>query len=270
MRNYSRILFLFCFLSVLSVVGYSQQINQLDGKGKKTGLWETKYANDSIKSKGYYKDGKAVGLWTYYYDSGELMAYMEHLTDGVTCNFKLFDPTGPRIAEGLYLNGKKDGEWHYYGIDSSKVMDETYIKGLKTGEEKVYYPKTGKLFQTTNYKDGKKNGWWKQFYPDGILKTDGTYANDTLNGKSTYYHTNGKKNLEGNNIRGLRDGEFFVWDDKGKLIETLHYKMGILDEKDLKRHLEPDYQKTYPEDVIYQGGFEQYNPNYGGGGGGGY
>lgn len=243
----------------------AQEINQKDSKGLKTGLWKTRYSNDTLKSEGYYKAGKPIGLWKYYYDTGELMAYMEHLTDGITSNFKLFDPSGPRIAEGLYVNGKKDGTWYYYGIDSSKVSEEVYSKGVKNGEEKVYYPKTGKLFQTTKFVNGKKEGWWKQFYADGFLKTDGTHVNDTLSGKVIYYHPNGKKNLEGNYVNGLRHGEFYVYDEKGKQVEVLHYKMGKLDEKDLKRHMEGDIKVTLPEDVIYQGGYEHLNPNGNGG-----
>src|SRR5687767_6803920 len=102
---------LFLLITVSAI--NAQQINQKDSNGKKTGLWKIKYENDSLKSVGYYKAGKPIGLWTYYYDSGELMAYMEYLTDGITSNFKLFDITGPRIAEGLYVKGKKNGPWYY-------------------------------------------------------------------------------------------------------------------------------------------------------------
>ncbi len=265
-----RSVFLLSFLWLATMVCHGQPTNQKDANGKKTGLWQTKWPNDSLKSEGYYKAGKAIGLWKYWYETGEIMAWMEHLTDGITSNFKLFDPSGPRIAEGLYEKGKKNGTWHYYGVDSSKVSEETYIKGVKTGEEKVFYPKTGKLFQTTYFADGKKEGLWKQFYADGFLKTDGNHKNDTLVGKVIYYHPNGKKNLEGNYVKGLRHGEFFVYDENGKLAETLHYKMGKLDEKDLKRHLNGEIKVTFPEDVIYQGGYEWLNPNGNGGGGGGY
>jgi len=259
---------IFLFACSISIIGFGQPINQKDSNGKKTGLWKTKYENDSIKSVGYYKAGKAVGLWSYYYDTGELMAYMEHLTDGITINFKLFDPSGPRIAEGLYVNNKKDGPWMYYGVDSSKVFDEVYSNGVKTGEERVYYPKTGALYQATQYKNGKKNGYWKQFYSNGILKTDAHFVNDTLQGKTIYFHESGKKQMEGVYVNALRHGEFYIYDESGKLIDTLHYKNGVLDEKDQLRLMKKDDQsKTYPEDILYQGGYEQYNPNNKGDGG---
>lgn len=261
MNTYSRIVVFIIVFCTLIEFGYAQDINQNDSKGLKTGHWQIKYSNDSLKSDGYYKAGKPIGLWKYFYDTGELMAYMEYLTDGITSNFKLFDVSGPRIAEGLYIKGKKDAQWHYYGIDSSKVGEETYIKGVKTGEEKIYYPGSGKLFQSTIFTNDKKNGWYKQFYQDAVIKTDGNFVNDTLVGKVTYYHPNGKKNLEGIYVKGLRDGEFYVYDEKGKLAETLHYKMGKLDEKDELRHLNGEIKVVYPEDVIYQGGYEHLNPN---------
>src|SRR5688572_18052539 len=262
MHTSIRYILTFSIICFIPLMGFSQPINQKDGNGKKTGLWKNKYENDSLKSTGYYKAGKPIGLWTYYYDTGQLMAYMEHLTDGITINFKLFDPSGPRIAEGLYINNKKDGKWLYYSVDSSKVFDEVYIKGVKEGEERVYYPGTGALFQATLYSKGKKNGYWKQFYSNGILKTDAHFINDTLQGKTIYYHETGKKQMEGVYVDALRDGEFFIYDESGKLIDTLHYKKGKLDEKDQLRLMKKDDQsKTYPEDVIYQGGYEQYNPN---------
>jgi antitoxin component YwqK of YwqJK toxin-antitoxin module len=267
MQTFIRYTFLLFLAGSLMTKSFSQAINQKDSNGKKTGLWKTYYANDSVKSKGFYKADKAIGLWEYYYDTGQLMAYMEHLTDGITINFKLFDPSGPRIGEGLYVNKKKEGKWLYYSIDSSKVFDEVYVKGLKEGEERVYYPKTGSLFQATLYKGNKKNGYWKQFYPNGVLKTDATFINDTLQGKAIYYHETGKKQMEGKYVNALRDGEFFIYDEQGKLIDTLHYKKGILDEKDKLRLMKKDdNSKTYPEDIIYQGGYEQYNPNNGNGG----
>lgn len=262
--RYSTLLLAGLFLGVYS---YGQTINQKDSNGKKTGLWKNKYANDTLKSEGYYKAGKAIGLWTYYYETGELMAYMEHLTDGITANFKLFDPSGPRIAEGLYVKNKKDGKWLYYSVDSSKVFDEVYVNGVKEGEERVYYPQTGALFQVNLYKGGKKNGYWKQFYPNGVLKTDATFKNDTLQGKAIYYHETGKKQMEGTYVNALREGEFYIYDQNGKLIDTLHYKKGVLDEQDKLRLMKKDDQsKTYPEDIIYQGGYEQYNPNNNNGG----
>jgi antitoxin component YwqK of YwqJK toxin-antitoxin module len=266
MKIFMKSIYTVLIIFAVSAVTFGQQVNQKDSNGKKNGLWQVKYENDTLKSEGYYKAGKPIGLWKYFYETGQLMAFMEYLTDGVTSNFKLFDESGPRIAEGIYVNGKKDGPWYYYGIDSSKVCDEVYKNGMKNGEEKVYYPKTGKLFQSTNFSNGKKYGWWKQFYNDGIVKTDGTYKNDTLQGKVVYNYPNGKKNLEGNYVNGLREGEFFVYDEKGKLTETLHYKKGILDEKDLKRHMEGENKTTYPEDIIYQGGYEMYNPGSNGGG----
>lgn len=265
-----RSVLLLLLLLVPVAVSNAQTINQKDSKGLKTGHWQNRYPNDTLKSEGYYSAGKTIGTWKYYYETGELMAIMEFLTDG-TSNFKLFDASGPRIAEGLYNNGKKNGTWYYYGIDSSKVMDIVYSNGLKNGEEKVYFPKTGKLYQTTIFVKDKKEGTYKLFFDNGLLKTNGGFKDDKLDGKVIYYFPNGRKNMEGTYIKGLRDGEFYVYEESsGKLIETLHYKMGVLDEADQKRHNEAPIKKTYPEDAIYQGGYEQFNPHGGGENNGGY
>lgn len=244
----------FCFQS-----SWSQNINQKDSKGKKTGLWVNKYENDTVKSTGYYKDGKQIGLWKFYYEDGSLRAYLEHLSDGKTSNFKLFE-LGVRIAEGLYLNGKKDGKWYYYDKDSVKIKEEVYKNGIKDGLETTFYLGSGKVFQSCTFKNGKKEGPFKQFFESGILKSDMSYTNDTVVGKVIYYHHTGKKLMEGSYYQGVRNGDFFMYDEQGKLTETIHYKMGKMDEAALKRRMSGEIKTVIPEDVIYED-FPGTNPN---------
>jgi len=240
------------WFSVLSIA--AQALNQTDAKGKKQGIWQYKWEETGqLKSEGAYKDGKKVGVWKYYYESGELLVLKEFLEDGITSNLKMYDISGYKIAEGLYVKDKREGTWYYYGADSLKIGEEIYKNGVKNGLEKTFYRGTGKLYQQVMFVNGKKEGIYKQYFESGVLKRDATYKNDTLEGKVMYYHPNTKKLMEGTYVKGLRNGEFNYYDESGKLIETLHYRMGKLREDDYKRHLSGEIKVTYPEDIIYEG-----------------
>ena len=42
-------------------------INRVDAKGQKQGLWKKYYSNDTLFSKGIYKDGKHTGTFLTFY-----------------------------------------------------------------------------------------------------------------------------------------------------------------------------------------------------------
>lgn len=240
---------------------WAQPINQKDSKGLKQGEWIEYYdqAKTQIKSKGVYKNNKRVGVWFFYYETGEVFMEVEYLTDGITTNLKMYDPDKTKTAEGIYVKGKKEGTWYYYGKDSVKLREEPYKNGLLDGIVKTFY-RSGKTFEILTYLKGKREGPWKQFYESGVLKTDGTYKNDTLDGKITYYHSNAKKQMEGTYVKGLRQGVFTIYEDNGKVKETLRYDKGFLHPDDEKRHLVKEPKEVFPESIIYKGGFEGLMP----------
>ncbi|MCX7744118.1 MAG: toxin-antitoxin system YwqK family antitoxin [Flavobacteriales bacterium] len=240
---------------------WAQPINQKDSKGLKQGEWIEYYdqAKTQIKSKGVYKNNKRVGVWFFYYETGEVFLEVEYLTDGITTNLKMYDPDKTKTAEGIYVKGKKEGIWYYYGKDSVKLREEPYKNGLLDGIVKTFY-RSGKTFEIITYLKGKREGPWKQFYESGVLKTDGTFKNDTLDGKITYYHSNSKKLMEGTYAKGLRQGVFTIYEDNGKVKETLRYDKGFLHPDDEKRHLVKEPKEVFPESIIYKGGFEGLMP----------
>lgn len=266
-------LLLFTFVSIVSTMRklialsiflyfslhLSAQINQKDNKGQKQGEWKEYYQDTILKSKGVYKNGKRVGVWHFYYETGEVFMEVEYLTDGITTNMKMFDPNGMKTAEGIYVKAKKEGTWYYYATDSTKLREETYKNSLLDGLIKTYY-RSGKLFEQIAYVRGKKEGIWKQYFESGVLKVDGTYKNDTLDGKIIYYHPNTKKMLEGLYKRGLREGTFTIYEENGKVKDTYRYNNGIMHPDDRKKKINGDIKEVFPESIIYQDGYENLAP----------
>ena len=77
--------------------------------GKREGLWSSYYDEGQLSSKGNYKNGYSDGPWFHYYSNGQLQ------------------------IKGNYKDGKKEGPWVYYGFDGT--VDEkrtgTYKNGVK-------------------------------------------------------------------------------------------------------------------------------------------
>ena len=67
---------LLLFLPFLSV----SQVNQKDAKGQKQGVWNKKYpGSNTFIYKGQFKDDKAIGEFTYYYESGKIKSIIKHI-----------------------------------------------------------------------------------------------------------------------------------------------------------------------------------------------
>jgi antitoxin component YwqK of YwqJK toxin-antitoxin module len=240
-----------------------QGLNQKDGKGLRQGMWQNTYSSGSVKSEGLYRNDKPVGLWKYFYETGEKMALLEYLADGITQNFKLYHQSGSKAAEGLYVKGKKNGTWYYYAEDSVLIAEENYKNGLKDGLQKTFY-RSGKLYEQIMFVNGRKEGIWKQYFESGIMKLDASYRSDTLQGKTVYYHMTGKKQLEGTYLNGLRNGPFYMFDETGKQTDVITYYDGQMSKEDRKRFLTGEIKVRIPEDVIYKD-FEFAKPSGQGG-----
>ena len=90
-------------------------VGAYDDNGERTGLWEA-YSNKGkgyITSKGYYKNGKRVGHWIYYYSNGYKSAEGK-LTGKLDPKYKYekWLKTGTWIRYGEY-SGKKNAEYYY-------------------------------------------------------------------------------------------------------------------------------------------------------------
>ncbi len=60
----------------------------------------------------------------------------------------------------------------------------------------------GQLYIEITYKDGIRNGLYKKYYKSGIVEQ------------------------EGNNLNDSRDGIWKIYDEGGKLIKEIEYKLG--------------------------------------------
>lgn len=184
--------FLILFVSGISIA--QEKINQLDGQGKRTGVWKKYYDNKNIRYEGQFEAGKEIGIFKYY---GELNSKYPNIvktfsaaSDSAKVNF--FYDDGKLQSIGSMSGTNRVGKWIYYNTDGKTIVsEENYEKGLLNGLATTYFAPE-KIAEVLTYKNGKLHGNVLRYSSEGILLDDLQYQNGKLNGLAKYYNVAGK------------------------------------------------------------------------------
>lgn len=152
------------------------KINQVDGNGRKQGFWV--YLGKDQPEKGHPDEGKiAEGTFLNDRRNGHWIMYYD---DGVT----------PR-TEGVFVNNRPNGKYikyHPNGVirEEGIYNQRSYIDTLKRFND------SGVLIYEGNYDEhGKEIGTVKYFYDNGELEFIYEAQHGVPNGKATRYWPNG-------------------------------------------------------------------------------
>ncbi len=223
------IVFLVIFISGNRMNLNAQELNRIDSKGQKQGKWVKEYSNGAIRYEGTFKDNRPIGKFKYYYPNGKLKAVTLYGNDGRTAYAKTFQLNGRMLAEGKYIDRKRDSTWRFYSdTDSTLISEITYKNGVLDGKKIIWFPENGKPSKIIEYKNGKKNGQLQEFYTDGKPARLETYRNDTLNGPFKVWFPEGRLQIEGSYKNGYQDSVWKTYDKNGKLIKRETYSKGFL------------------------------------------
>jgi antitoxin component YwqK of YwqJK toxin-antitoxin module len=208
---------------------FAQQINQTDVQGRKQGHWEKTYSNGAIRYKGQFKDNHPYGEFRYYFPTGHVSAISVYSDNGTVAHTKTFHLNGKPMAEGKFVNRKKDSTWNFFSdVDGKLVAKEDYLNDKKNGKAIVYYASSGKPAEITHYKNGVKDGEWVKYFPDDSVYIRGYYKNDTLEGLYKVYGIDGHIEIEGNYLKGTQNGTWITYDSTGKVLYKQLFKRGAL------------------------------------------
>ncbi len=228
------------------------QLNQTDAKGKKQGAWQKKYPDGkNVLYKGQFVDDQAVGVFTYYYQSGKIQSLIEHIPNSnqrayVTVYFE----DGAVLSKGMFKNQLKDSIWTNYTSYGALSSSENYKLNKLNGEKIILYT-SGQLennkyipFSITNYVDDLENGLYSEFFSTGKLKTKGSYNKGLKEGEWIVYHPNGQLEKKVNYVNGLENSWVYVYDKNGvKLYEAFYQNGTILRGKELELFLKKSSNK---------------------------
>lgn len=180
--------FLVIFLISVSTI-FSQDINKLDIKGLKHGLWKGTYeASKRPRYEGTFDHGKEIGIFKFYDDTKAktIIATREFNPTNNSCYTIFYNQKNNKVSEGKLVNKLYEGEWKYYHEDSPLIMTaEFYAKGKLNGIRKVFY-NSEKIAEETTYKNGVKEGSYKKFAENGIVLEESIYKNDLYEGLAIF------------------------------------------------------------------------------------
>ena len=205
-------IFIFSFLSLITVAVSAQDFNQTDANGLKQGKWKKSYSNDRVRYQGQFKDDKPYGLFQYYYDNGKLQATNNHIGDGTVANH-VYHKNGKIKAKGIFREQKKDSLWQYFNDKELLVLEETYMLDTLHGTQKTYYE---------NRQLGEK------FFDNGKPWVSANYVEGNLDGKFVMYKEDGKRKIQGTYALGIRTGVWLNFNENGSVYTQDVYKNGVL------------------------------------------
>ena len=243
-----RIWIAWLFLTLFGVL-YGQTKNQRDAVGRKQGFWEAVDSKGKLVYSGYFEDDKPVGEMKRYHPTGEVRVIMNYDRNSTKAFARFFWQNGELAAQGNYIDTKRDSVWLYYSYHAKRVsLRVEYTAGKRNGKEQNFYP-NGNISEETIWKNDLKNGAWTQYFENGQVKSTATYINDKLEGMFMVYFPNGKKRIEGAYENDAPDGEWKRYDEKAKLVSTIHYAHGIITNMDEVEAAEQELFKKAMEQV---------------------
>lgn len=208
--------------------GYSQEINQFDENGERTGVWKKYYPNEHLRYEGAFKNGQEIGVFKFYsMNSSEKPIVVKTFNEKYKeAKVQFYTKKGVIESEGMMLAKNRIGKWLYYHTDGKLIMiEENYKNGKLDGDYKLFY-KNAQLTKFAHYKNGKLNGNSKQYTTAGVLIEDLNYVNGELHGDAVYYETIGSVKQKGAYENDLKIGEWEIYQN-GKLSKTTVIKAPI-------------------------------------------
>ncbi len=191
--------------------------NTMDASGKKQGKWKKLDEKGTCIYVGQFKDDKPFGIFTYFDTDGKKMTEMNFVKGDQIAYGKMYSVTGKLQAQGKYVNQQKDSIWTFFTEDGLLLSQEKYKNGKKDGKSVTYYPGTKQMAEMKFFKQGLEDSVWTEYYEDGKKKAEGTYKLGNYNGRAVWYFEDGKINIIGNYVNGLKDGNWvYYWNNPNK------------------------------------------------------
>jgi len=228
--------------------------------GKKQGVFREYDSVGNLKTSYTYKNdiktgeglldtlGNKDGVWTYFYDSGELQVKGFYISGIRDKEWIFYYKNGAIQQKGIYSLGKPQGTWKWWYHNKQLLREETYRKGKEDGTvieydslgviitqgEFVDGLREGKWLYSMNdyteegeFRDNERHGIWLYKYKDGTIAFEGEYVNGLPVEKHKYYYPTGQLQWVGKYRNGLKDGEWTKFNEDGTQDLIIEYKLGL-------------------------------------------
>lgn len=221
------------------------------------------FSGDAIAEEAYYTDNKKQGLRKQFYPDGKIkteISFEDNIPKGES---RTYFANGNISEIGTWKNGSWDGVYRYFYEDGTLSYEWNFVNGKREGEQKYYWP-NGKLNYIGRWENGAEKGVVKEFNDNGLLVAERNFNEGKLEESSSKYYSTpipdptiaapvtkspeatkgeievftGKGYYKINNKNGqvakegyfnsgqLVDGKQFHYSNDGKLVRTIIYKEG--------------------------------------------
>jgi len=214
---------------------------EFDGKAHGPSvIYSLAWDDNAVIERGQYAAGKRSGMWVRsgMHEGISKGAYVNGLRDGP------WHYEGPRYSEdGVYRNGKREGRWT---VTNDAAEDEvtgfdTYADGQLNGPQERTMG--GKLLTRGSYVNGSRQGPW--ITGEG----SGAYANDVRDGPWTLSYKDGDvaTTLHATFVQGKKPGAVTAYYASGAPRLRDRYNMDVLDGERIRyaAHGAVLYKATY-------------------------
>ncbi len=210
--------FLIALVSLNSI--FAQELNKLNDKGQKNGLWKGHYEQSNRpRYEGNFSNGKETGIFKFFDDTkaGTLIATREFATKDNSCYTIFYNQQNFKVSEGKVLNKVFEGEWKYYHENSTSIMTKEYYTKGKLENKRIVYFKDGIIAEEADYSNDQRNGIYKKFSEKGILLEETNYIKGQFHGQATFRDPENNIVAEGKFKDGKKVG---IWKfyEMGKLV----------------------------------------------------
>lgn len=135
------------------------------------------------------------------------------------------DVDGLVIEQGMVENGLKAGTWAKFFPRNGKVMEIWNYAAGKLNGMHILLNNSGRVDMYETYIDNKLNGK-RMTFKLGTPVEEMSYVNGKLDGIFRGFNPMGRIQRKGFYVNGVQDGDYFVYDDDGKVIMQVKYKNG--------------------------------------------
>lgn len=224
--KYIPVCLLFCFFSIST---FSQDtLNRINAGGLKEGFWRKLDSAGNKRYEGRFSNGIPSGTFRYFYPNGKVKATSVFSVDGKRSKTTSFFESGKKMAEGIYIDEKRDSIWRFFSeYDGSLLSEESYKDGKKDGVVKTFYAGKGPA-EIVNWKAGIREGAWIQYFSDGTVKMRANYHEDNKEGVIEVFSETGALLIKGKYLKGDPDGTWMYYDAKGKPLKKEIYDKGAI------------------------------------------
>ena len=192
-----------------------------DKEGKiKNGSFTGWYAGGQVKTKGFYKNNLAEGIWERYFENGSLKSVYRYQNGELSGPGKIFYENGKVAQEGFYRKNTEDSTWKFFYESGRLKSTGKYKSGLQNGLWR-YFHEDSTLKASAFMKLGE--GEYKEFFANGNTKMEGFIRKGISDSIWKYYYETGELKAIGREKSGEREGYWKFFFPNGRLSSEGHY-----------------------------------------------